>query len=75
LCLVGGRDRIANAAVTKEVFFQRVQSADKKFLLFSSLSHGEFGIAPITCELVYPPILDWVRAHAGAASSARSLRF
>jgi pimeloyl-ACP methyl ester carboxylesterase len=64
LCIVGGRDRIANATVTQEVFFQRVRSADKQFLLFSSLSHGEFGIAPISCELVYPPILDWLHAHA-----------
>jgi len=64
LCLAGGRDRIANATVMKQAFFERMRSADKQFLLFESLSHGEFGVAPITCELVYPHILEWLRAHA-----------
>jgi pimeloyl-ACP methyl ester carboxylesterase len=65
LCIAGGRDRIANATVMKEAFFDRIRSADKQFLPFESLSHGEFGVAPITCELLYPRILDWLRAHAG----------
>ena len=64
LCLVGGRDRIANAGVTNDVFFQRIRSTDKQFLLFEELAHGEFGVAPVTCELVYPPILAWLRARA-----------
>jgi pimeloyl-ACP methyl ester carboxylesterase len=70
LCLAGGRDRIANATVTKEVFFQRVRSADKQFILFDQLSHGEFSTAPISCELVYPPILDWLRTHTAVEDSA-----
>jgi pimeloyl-ACP methyl ester carboxylesterase len=64
LCIAGGRDRIANAAVMKDAFFERVRSADKQFLLFEHLSHGEFGIAPISCELVYPRIVEWLRLHA-----------
>jgi len=64
LCIAGGRDRVANATVMKEAFFERIRSADKQFLPFESLSHGEFGLAPITCELVYPHILQWLRARA-----------
>jgi pimeloyl-ACP methyl ester carboxylesterase len=63
LCTAGGRDRIANAGVANEVFFQRIRSADKQFLLFEELSHGEFGLAPITCKRVYPPILAWLSTH------------
>jgi len=64
LCIAGGRDRIANAGVTNEAFFRRIRSADKQFLLFKEHAHGEFGIAPVTCERAYPPILAWLRAHA-----------
>jgi pimeloyl-ACP methyl ester carboxylesterase len=64
LCTAGGRDRIANAGVTNELFFQRIRSADKEFVLFEELAHGEFGVAPVTCELAYPPILAWLHKHA-----------
>jgi hypothetical protein len=46
------------------VFFQRIASADKEFVLFEELAHGEFGVAPVTCELAYPPILAWLHKHA-----------
>jgi len=64
LCIAGGRDRIANAGVTNAMFFQRIRSADKEFLLFEDLAHGEFGVAPVTCERAYPPVLAWLRARA-----------
>lgn len=60
LVLLGERDRIANARVTREVFHERVRSEDRTCLVFAEMSHGEFEAAPMATELVYPRILDWI---------------
>lgn len=64
LVVAGGRDRIASAEVTREEFFDRIASPDKRFALFDELGHGEFEAAPAACARVYPEILDWVLARA-----------
>ncbi len=63
LVVAGGRDRIANPAVTREVFFERIKAADKSFRLFPEIAHGEFEAAPIASEQVYPEIKSWVAAR------------
>lgn len=67
LVVAGGRDRIANAAVTREVFFDAIRSADKEFLLLEDLAHGEFEAAPVATERVYPRIVDWLEQRARKA--------
>jgi alpha-beta hydrolase superfamily lysophospholipase len=64
LVLAGGRDRIANAQVTREVFFDRIASRDKTWLQFDEMAHGEFEAAPLATRLVYPRVLEWVRQRA-----------
>jgi alpha-beta hydrolase superfamily lysophospholipase len=63
LVVAGGRDRIANPAVTREVFFERIQAADKTFRLYPEIAHGEFEAAPIATEQVYPEIRSWLDAR------------
>lgn len=58
--VIGGRDRIANAEMTREGFFEVVQSSDKDFWLFDEIGHGELTAAPLSCEKVYPRILEWI---------------
>jgi pimeloyl-ACP methyl ester carboxylesterase len=60
LVVAGGRDRIANAAVTREVFFERIQARDKTFRLYPEIAHGEFEAAPIATAQVYPEIKSWL---------------
>ena len=63
LVLHGGRDRIANADVTREVFFERIRARDKDFRLYEGLAHGEIEAAPVGVERVYPDILAWLEAR------------
>ncbi|MGD8453019.1 MAG: alpha/beta fold hydrolase [Phycisphaerae bacterium] len=63
LVIVGGEDRIANADVTREIFFDRVRSADKEIRVYPEIAHGEFEAAPIASERVYPDILAWMAAR------------
>ena len=63
LVIVGGRDRIANADVTREVFFERIASSDKTLRVYENIAHGEFEAAPIACEQVYPDITRWIAAR------------
>lgn len=65
LVVAGGRDRIANAGVTREAFFEAIRSPDKEFLLFEDLAHGEFEAAPVATERVYPRIAEWLERRAG----------
>ncbi len=65
LVVMGGQDRIANAEVTRSVFFDRIRSTDRHFELFANLAHGDFEYAPAACQQVYPLIADWVARHAG----------
>lgn len=60
LVIAGGRDRIANAEVTREVFFDKLTAADRSFVLFEDFGHGEFAAAPAACERVYPVIVRWL---------------
>ena len=63
LVVMGGLDRIANADVTRDVFFQRIASADKTFYRFEGLAHGDFEYAPAACRRVYPVIRAWLDAR------------
>jgi len=56
----GGRDRIANAEVTRTAFFERIPAADKRFLFYEEIAHGELEAAPIASEMVYPKIRAWL---------------
>ncbi|MBI5864968.1 MAG: alpha/beta fold hydrolase [Planctomycetes bacterium] len=64
LVIAGGRDRIANADVTREKFFDVIASRDKTYRLFESIAHGEFEYAPAAFAQVYPEILAWIAARA-----------
>lgn len=64
LVMVGGRDRIANADVTREVFYDRIRSADKQFMRFDDLAHGEFEYSPAAYGQVYPQVLEWIGARS-----------
>ncbi len=70
LVIVGGEDRIANADVTREVFFENIRSADKTFHNFEGLAHGDFEYAPVACERVYPLISAWITDRDKLAGSA-----
>ncbi len=63
LVVQGSRDRIANAAVTRSAFFDRIAATDKEFLLDDDIAHGEIEAAPVACERLYPEILAWLDAH------------
>ncbi len=65
LTIVGGRDRIANAEVTRTVFHERIASNDKQWLLFEDMAHGEFEYSPAATERVYPAMMEWIRARSG----------
>lgn len=66
LLVLGGQDRIANAAVTREVFFERIRSADKSLLEFPDLAHGELEYTPFATREVYPRIVEWIQRRAVA---------
>lgn len=60
LVVQGGRDRIANAEVTRTAFFERIPAADKCLLFYEEIAHGELEAAPIASEIVYPEIRAWL---------------
>ncbi len=64
LVVSGGRDRIANADVTRDVFFDAARSDDKTLLFYETIGHGEFTAAPIAYEEVYPRIGRWMAERA-----------
>jgi pimeloyl-ACP methyl ester carboxylesterase len=70
LVIVGSEDRIANAEVTREVFFEQIRSADKAFHEFEGLAHGDFEYAPEACERVYPLIRSWIAKRDTGGTSA-----
>jgi alpha-beta hydrolase superfamily lysophospholipase len=65
LVLQGGRDRIANADMTRREFFDRIASQDKTFRYYEEIAHGEMEAAPIATEKVYPEVLAWIGARSG----------
>jgi pimeloyl-ACP methyl ester carboxylesterase len=69
LVVLGERDRIANAEVTRTVFFERIQSADKTCRVYEGIAHGEFEAAPVACERVYPDIKSWLAARDRALAA------
>jgi pimeloyl-ACP methyl ester carboxylesterase len=68
LLLSGGQDRIANADVAREAFFEQIRSQDKTLEGFPEIAHGEFEWSPIACEKVYPLIHNWIARRAEAPS-------
>jgi len=60
LVLSGLRDRIANAAVTREVFYDQIRSEDKTLHEYEDIAHGDFEYAPVACERVYPTVRAWI---------------
>lgn len=60
LVLLGGRDRIANAEVTRAVFFERIRATDKSLQVFDDLAHGDFETTYAATQRVYPVIADWI---------------
>ncbi len=67
LTIVGGRDRIANADVTRAVFYENVSSGDKQLLRFEDMAHGEFEYSPAATQRVYPAIVEWLSARSRRA--------
>lgn len=63
LTIAGGRDRIACAPVIREAFHERIASADKTYLLYDDIAHGEFEYSQAACERVYPEIVAWITAR------------
>lgn len=64
VCVVmGDRDNIANAAVTRSVFLDRIASADKEMHVFPGYAHGDSEYAITAPERVYPVVLDWLIRH------------
>lgn len=67
LVIAGGRDRIANAGVVRDAFYERISSEDKEFLLFDDIAHGEFEAAPVATRVVYPEIIRWIAGRMDGA--------
>jgi pimeloyl-ACP methyl ester carboxylesterase len=67
LVVQGGRDRIANADVTRTTFFDVIPAADKQFLLYPEIAHGELEAAPYASMHVYPAICEWLAARVQRA--------
>lgn len=63
LVLCGAKDRIANADVTRQCFFEQLPATDKTYRLFADLAHGEMAASPTATEQVYPAILEWLEAR------------
>lgn len=68
LLLLGGKDRIANAQIVRDVFYDRVRSADKTIHVFPRIAHGDFEWALIAAERVYPIVCDWLTQRDAGAS-------
>lgn len=64
LVVAGGRDRIANAVISREVLFDRVASSDKEFMLFDEIAHGEFEYSPLAMRSVYPRLIEWIERRS-----------
>lgn len=63
LLVLGGRDRIANAATTRAVFFEKIAAPDKTLKFYADIAHGEFEAAPVAFEKVYPDVHAWLAAR------------
>lgn len=63
LIIAGERDRIANAEVTRRVFFDRIGSADREFRQYA-ISHGELTSTPSATREIYPGIVAWLAERA-----------
>lgn len=63
LVVQGGRDRIANADVTRSAFFECIASTDRTWLFDEELAHGEIEAAPAACERLYPQIIAWMKSR------------
>lgn len=72
LLVLGGQDRIANAVVTREAFYDRIRSADKSLFEFPELAHGELEYTPFATREVYPQIVQWIRGHEGSGGRVKS---
>ncbi len=72
LVLQGGRDRIANAQVTRTAFFDRVCAADRQFLLYPEIAHGELEAAPFASAHVYPAVQRWLDERVARCTCAAS---
>lgn len=74
LIVAGARDRIAHAETTREAFFDVIRSRDKTFRTYDDMGHGEFSMAPIAAERVFPEIVSWLseRAQTGAQAPPSS---
>jgi hypothetical protein len=70
LAIVGGRDRIANAGITRDVFYDRVASMDKQWQCFEQFAHGEFEAAPAATDQVYPRIVAWLAERDTGTAAA-----
>lgn len=64
LLLLGGRDRIANAEIGREFFFERISAQDKTIRVYENMAHGEFEAAPIATTEVFPPLIAWLSERA-----------
>lgn len=71
LLVLGGRDRIANADITRQCFFERIAADDKQLMLFEWLGHGEIEAAPVATAQIYPGVMRWLAARADAAPQPR----
>jgi pimeloyl-ACP methyl ester carboxylesterase len=73
LVVQGGRDRVANAEVTRTAFYERIRSVDKQLLFYEEIAHGELEAAPIASQKVYPEIRAWL-GRVGSRHPERPLR-
>lgn len=60
LVVQGGRDRIANAEITRQHYFEVIRSSDKEWLFDKDIAHGEIEAAPIASQRLYPHIVQWI---------------
>ena len=70
LLVSGGRDRVANAEIGREVFFNTVAAVDKFELFLPDFGHGEYSATPAGCERVYPRIVSWLKERDSLSRSA-----
>lgn len=67
LVITGGRDRIANAVVTREVFFDRLTATDKTLMHWEPVAHGELEAAPFASQHAYPRVIEWLEQRVTRA--------
>jgi pimeloyl-ACP methyl ester carboxylesterase len=63
LVVQGGRDRVANAEMTRSAFFDVIPATDKTWLFLEPIAHGEIEAAPAACVEAYPQIRAWMDAR------------